>query len=154
MLTSDAVHIRPGAHAEIDGWGGDRPLPARVRLIEPSAFTRVSALGVEEQRVNVVLDLQDPPTVWSALGDGYRVEARIVVWEQESVLQVSSSALFRHDGAWAAWAVEGGRAKRRTVTVGRQGGLVTEIVGGLRAGQKAIEHPSDSVEEGIQLVAR
>lgn len=154
VLTSDAVHVRPGASAQIDGWGGERPLPARVRLVEPSAFTRASALGVEEQRVNVILDLQEPPSVWGALGDGYRVEARIVVWEKDDVLQVPSSALFRHDGGWAVWVVAGGRAKLRTVAIGRQGGLVTEITRGLRKGETVIEHPSDAVSAGVEVLAR
>jgi HlyD family secretion protein len=154
VLTSDAVQVRPGATAEVDGWGGDRTLPARVRLVEPSAFTRASALGVEEQRVNVVLDLLDPPQVWSALGDGYRVEARIVVWEKDDVLQVPSSALFRHDGGWAVWTVAEGRAQRRAVAIGRQAGLVTEILRGVRAGDAVIEHPSDAVAEGVEVARR
>lgn len=154
VLTSDAVHIAPGARAQISGWGDDRPLAARVRLVEPSAFTRVSALGVEEQRVNVILDLQDPPDVWRALGDGYRVEASIVVWEKDDVLQVASSALFRHEGKWTAWVVANGRANQRPVTIGRQGGLVTEITGGLREGESVVEHPSDALAEGIEVVRR
>src|SRR5690606_27346701 len=111
VLTSDAVEIRPGARVEVHQWGGPEILRGQVRLVEPSAFSRVSALGVEEQRVNVIIDLLDPHDVWSALGDGYGVEARIVVWEHEDVVYAPASAVFRHGSGWAVFTVKDGKAR-------------------------------------------
>src|SRR5690606_2831018 len=100
VLTTDAVRIQPGAKAEVLRWGGQEALAARVRRVEPKAFTKLSSLGVEEQRVNVILDLESPPEMWAALGDGFRVEVRIVVWEGEAVLKVPVGAVFRHGEQW------------------------------------------------------
>ena len=154
VLTSDATQITPGAPVEIDRWGGSELLRGHVRLIEPSAFTRVSALGVEEQRVNVVIDLDEPHERWASLGDGYRVEAHIVIWQAEDVLHVPASAVFRHDGGWAVYVIRDGIAKLNTVEIGRRTGLSTQVTDGLAVGDHVIVHPSDRVVDGIEVVTR
>ncbi|MBI2893207.1 MAG: HlyD family efflux transporter periplasmic adaptor subunit [Deltaproteobacteria bacterium] len=150
LLTADAVQVRPGYPVEIAGWGGEGVLAGRVRLVEPAAFTRVSALGVEEQRVNAIVDLEDPASAGGKLGDGYRVEVRIVVWQSDDVLLAPASALFRHGGRWAAFVVEDSVARTRHVRLGHQSALEAEILGGLRQGDRVIVYPSDSVEEGTR----
>lgn len=156
VLTTDAIQIEPGAPVEVRQWGGDIPLQGRVRMIEPSAFTKVSALGVEEQRVNVIIDLggrsdaSDNPQM-KALGDGFRVEAGIVVWEGEGVLQIPVSALFRVGDQWAVWVDDQGRASLREVTIGHREGLVVEITSGLEEGEQVLVHPSDAVNEGVEI---
>jgi HlyD family secretion protein len=153
VLTSDAVAIQPGAAAQVDRWGGES-LDARVRLVEPSAFTRLSALGVEEQRVNVIIDLVAPQAQWGALGDGYRVEARITVWEQENVVQAPASAVFRHDEGWAVFRVEGTTASLQAVQIGKRNGRAVQIVEGLEPGMTVVIHPSDRVTSGVEIQAR
>jgi HlyD family secretion protein len=153
VLTSDAVRIAAGARVELHGWGGP-PLDARVRLVEPSAFTRMSSLGVEEQRVNVVIDLEGPPERWAALGDGYRVEARIVVADRADVLQAPASALFRHAGGWAVYAIREGKAARVAVEVGERTPLAVEILSGLAEGDRVIDHPGDLIADGAAVAAR
>ena len=154
VLTSDAVAIQPGAPATIERWGGAQALPAHVRLIEPSAFTRVSALGVEEQRVNVVIDLDAPHATWSALGDGYRVEAAIEVWNGNDVLSVPASAVFRRGEGWAVFQVKDGKALVKSVAIGRQNAEREQITRGLQAGDQVIVHPSDRVADGARVEAR
>jgi HlyD family secretion protein len=153
VLSSDAVKIRPGAKAILEHWGGDAPLTGRVRLVEPSAFTKVSALGMEEQRVNVVIDILDPPAKRGALGDALRVEARIVTWEREDVLKVPAGALFRHAG-WAVYVAARGRARLRPVRVGPSDGLETQVLDGLLENESVILHPSDLVGEGVRVTRR
>jgi HlyD family secretion protein len=148
VLSRDGVAVRPGARVMLEQWGGSESLAARVRLVEPSAFTKISALGVEEQRVYVIADLTDPPERRPTLGDSYRVEARIVVWEGPAVLQVPAGALFRRQGVTQAYAVADGRARLRTITAGRSNGLRTEVVDGLREGEPVIVYPGDQVAEG------
>jgi HlyD family secretion protein len=148
VLSTDAVRIRPGADVWIEQWGGDRPLRAKVRRIEPSAFTKVSALGVEEQRVNVLADLLEGA---EGLGDGYRVEARIVVWESPEVLRVPASALFRAGEAWAVFAVENGRARQREIELGERGSAQAEVRGHLVEGERVILHPSDRLADGARV---
>ena len=148
LLTADAAQVTTGSTVRIDAWGGDGALTGHVRLVEPSAFTRTSALGVEEQRVNALVDLNDPPARWRSLGDGWRVEAHITVWEGDNVITVPTGALFRKADAWCAFVIEGGRARRRTVTLGHRGGDRVEITQGLRAGETVIVHPSDRLVEG------
>jgi HlyD family secretion protein len=148
VLSRDGVAVRPGARVILEQWGGPEPLAARVRLVEPSAFTKISALGVEEQRVYVIADLTDPPERRPTLGDSYRVEARIVVWEGPAVLQVPAGALFRRQGVTQAYVVADGRARLRTITAGRSNGLRTEVVDGLREGEPVIVYPGDQVAEG------
>lgn len=154
VLSSDAVRIEPGAAARLEQWGGDAPLNARVRLVEPSGFTKISALGVEEQRVNVILDLEDPPEQRSTLGDGFRVEARIVVWEQPDVLKVPTSALFRSAGEWAVFVIEQGRARLRTIEIGRQNDLEAQVLRGLDEGEQIVTHPGDKLNDGVQVFVR
>lgn len=148
LLSTDAVKISPGALLIIEGWGGPEALEARVRLIEPSAFTKVSALGIEEQRVNVVGDLTTPS---AALGDGYRVEGRIVVWRADDVLKVPVSSLFRRGEGWSLFVVENGEAQLRDVEVGQRTSLEAEIKTGLEAGAEVIVHPSNQIVDGTRV---
>jgi HlyD family secretion protein len=150
VLSTDAVRIRPGADVWIEQWGGDRPLRGKVRRIEPSAFTKISALGVEEQRVNVIADLVEGA---AGLGDGYRIEARIVVWESPDVLRVPASALFRAGEAWAVFAIEDGRARRREIELGERGSAQAEVRAHLVEGERVILHPSDRLADGARVEA-
>lgn len=156
FLSTDAVRIRPGDPARVERWGGDHPIAARVRTVEPAAFMKVSALGVEEQRVWVVLDLVDERSLWASLGDGFRVEARVVLWRGEEVLTVPSSALFRHpDGGWAAYLIgDDHRARLRRVEIDHHTGQAAEVVAGLEAGDEVIVHPPDRVEDGVRVAER
>ncbi|MEM7433593.1 MAG: efflux RND transporter periplasmic adaptor subunit [Myxococcota bacterium] len=154
VLSQDATRIRPGAPAEIVRWGGNKPLRAHVRNIEPSAFTKLSALGVEEQRVNVIIDLDEPREVWASLGDGYRVESRISVWEGEDVLHVPASSVFRVGEGWGTFAVEDGEASLREVELGQTNGLDTQVLSGLEEGERVIAYPSDSVRDGVTVRTR
>lgn len=151
VLSTDAVKIPPGAPMRLTGWGGDGALDARVLRIEPSAFTRVSALGVEEQRVNVIGQLVAPP---ASLGDGYRVEAQIVTWSSPDVLKVPTGALFRTGETWSVFVAEDGRARLRALTLGRRGTAEAEVLEGLRAGEAVILFPSDGVTAGARVRAR
>lgn len=153
LLSSAAVRVEPGQPVLIEQWGGDQPLRGRVRLVEPSGFTKISALGVEEQRVNAVIDFDQPPTA-RGIGDGYRVEVRIIVWAREDVLKVPTSSLFRHGADWAVYLVENDRAVARTVQTGQRGGLDAEITSGLSGGERIIVYPSDAVTEGVRVAAR
>jgi HlyD family secretion protein len=150
VLTTDAVRIRPGMPATLRNWGGD-PLTATVRMVEPSAFTRISALGVEEQRVNVVLDLEHRP---QELGDGYRVDAAILVWSGTDVLTVPSSALFRTPDGWATFAVEAGRARLRAVQLGERSGAHAQVLRGLEHGTTVILFPADQMHDGQRVRAQ
>lgn len=153
VLTSDAVRIKQGARTEILRWGG-APLKAEVRLIEPSAFTRLSALGVEEQRVNAIIDLRDPYSKWTALMDGFRVEARIVVWEGQDVLHIPASALFQSGDGFAIFVVEGELARKRPIKIGHNNGLQAEVLEGIAEGARVILHPSDRVVDGARVTFR
>lgn len=154
VLSSDAVTVEPGNRVLLEHWGGTRPLRGTVRLVEPSGFTKVSALGVEEQRVNVIIDFLDPPDKRPNLGDGFRVDADIITWEGADVLKVPTSALFRHEGGWAVFVVRNGRAVRRAVELGRRNGLEAEITDGLKEGATVIVHPGDAVREGAAVAQR
>jgi len=154
VLSQDATRIPAGAKTTIERWGGKNSLLGHVRVVEPSAFTKLSALGVEEQRVNVIIDMDDDRKLWSSLGDGYRVEARISVWEGEDVLKVPASAVFRSEEAWATFVVEEGTAVVRTVELGETNGLETEVLSGLEEGDAVIAYPSDSVRDGVSVKAR
>lgn len=153
-LSTDAVRIPLGARVRIEQWGGTAPLTARVRVVEPSGFTKVSALGVEEQRVNVLADLTSPVDVRRSLGDGFRVEARIVTEEVTSTLKVPVGALFRQGDRWTVFAVAAGRARLREVTVGRRNDAEAELTGGLAPGDSVVLHPGDTVRDGVRLRAR
>jgi HlyD family secretion protein len=154
LLSTDAVKVRAGQPVWIEQWGGERPLKGRVRRVEPAGFMKVSALGVEEQRVNVVIDFDDPPPARTGLGDGYRVEVRIVVWENGEALKAPASALFRRGEKWALFVAEGGRARLREVEVGRRNGLTAEILKGVSAGARVVLHPVDTLADGSRIEAR
>ncbi|HTM19044.1 MAG TPA: HlyD family efflux transporter periplasmic adaptor subunit [Kofleriaceae bacterium] len=154
VLSRDAVRIRPGARAWIEQWGGDAALAGRVRRVEPAAFTRVSALGIEEQRVNVVIGFDQPLPPDVPLGDGYRVEARIVEWEATEVLRAPASAVFRAGDGWAVFAVDGRRVRRVEVTIGRRNDEQVEVSGGIDAGTEVILHPGDRIADGVRVAPR
>lgn len=158
VLSTDAVQIEPGSPATIERWGGDEPLKAVVRLVEPSAFTKISALGVEEQRVNIILDLLAPPEERATLGDAYRVEANITLWQAEDVVQVPTGALFRRGEQWSVFVIEseagGDVAKELPVRIGHRNGLWAEVIEGLTAGQRVVAYPSDRVISGTRVIMR
>jgi HlyD family secretion protein len=154
VLSSDAVRMSAGTPVEIVRWGGNRTLRGTVRVVEPLGRTEVSALGVEEQRVEVVSDVELPAAVQGRLGTGYRVVARFVLWAGADVLQVPQSALFRHDGGWAVFVVRGGRAERQPVTVGYRSGLRAQITDGLSEGTQVVTHPGEALEDGSRVEAR
>lgn len=154
FLSTDAVKIQPGQPVYVEQWGGEGSLAGRVRRVEPSGFMKVSALGVEEQRVNVILDLVEPWEQWQALGDGYRVEVRVLVWQADDVLKVPTSSLFRDGDVWAVLTVEDGIAHRVHVELGQRNGREAEVRSGLSAGQAVVVHPGDRVSDGVEVVAR
>ncbi|MEM1179720.1 MAG: HlyD family efflux transporter periplasmic adaptor subunit [Acidobacteriota bacterium] len=153
-LSMDAVKIEAGQPVLIEQWGGDRPLRGKVRRVEPSGFTKVSALGVEEQRVNVIVDVEEAREAWGALGDGFRVEVRVVVWGEDEVLQVPTSALFRHGDGWAVFTRVADVASLRPVSIGARNGLSAQVVDGLGEGDEVLVHPSDAVSDGVAVAAR
>jgi HlyD family secretion protein len=154
LLSTDAVRVRPGARATVEQWGGDTALSATVRRVEPGGFTKVSALGVEEQRVNVVLDLVANGEECAELGDAYRVETRIVLWEAANVLKVPTNALFRHDTRWAVYVASGGRARLTVVALGHQTGQEAEVTSGVSEGEMVIVHPGDLLRDGSRISER
>jgi len=151
VLSRDGVAIQPGARVQLEQWGGPVALNARVRVVEPSAFTKVSALGVEEQRVYVIVDFTDPLEVRRSLGDNYRVEARIETWSGQNILKVPSGALFQRGAQWQTYVEEGKRAMLRTVRVGRSSGRETEILEGLSEGQNVVVYPGDQISNGSRI---
>jgi HlyD family secretion protein len=154
LLSADAVRVHPGTAVLFERWGGPGALKGVVRVVEPSGFTKVSALGVEEQRVWVIVALTSPPPEWQRLGDAYRVEARLIVWEANDVLQLPASALFRDGEGWAAFVVEQGKARKRQVKVGQGNGLQTELVSGIAAGATVLVHPDDRIHDGVGVAVR
>jgi HlyD family secretion protein len=154
VLTADAAAIRPAAEVELDHGGSAHTAAGRVRLIEPAAFTKVSALGVEEQRVNVVIDFESIPDDWRNIGDAHRVDARIIVERRKDVLTLPVGATFRSDGGWATFVVHSGRAKLTPVKLGPRGGRVAVVDGGVAAGDRVIVYPSDSVRDGVRVQPR
>lgn len=154
VLSSDAVRIVPNTKVIFSRWGGDYDLSGSVRRIEPVGFTKVSALGVEEQRVWVVTDFTAGPEQWERLGDGYRLEARFVLWEENDVVQVPASALFRENEGWAVFVVVDGLAQKRVVGVGRRNGLRAQILTGIVVGETVVVHPDEQVFTGVRVKAR
>ncbi len=148
ILSSDAVRVRAGDRVSIEDWGGESPLAGWVRTIEPSGFTKLSALGVEEQRVRVIVDPADRA---AALGDGFRVEVRIVVWEAAHLLKVPVGALFRRGTEWSVFTVSGGRASERRVRIGHRNAFEAEVVSGLGAGDVVVLHPGDKLADGVRV---
>ncbi len=154
LLSSDAVRVQPGDAVSIEQWGGSAPLRGKVSVIEPGGFTKISALGVEEQRVKVRVEFVDPLPADHPLGDRFRVEARIVTWHEESVLQVPTGALFRRGGNWNAFVLEGGKARLAKVEIAHNNGTAAEVQSGLEEGQTVILHPPDAVSEGTAVQRR
>ncbi len=154
VLSSDGVKIKPGAKTFLDRWGGGGSLMGRVRLVEPSGFTKISALGVEEQRVNVIIDIVDPAEKWSSLGDGFRVDARIVVAEAEDVLKIPTGALFRQAGEWSVFVHQKGKAVLRPVRIGKRNDLEAEVLGGIDENEEVIAYPSDKIRDNASVSPR
>ncbi len=154
VLSADAVKIQPGMRVLFDRWGGSEDLEGRVRVIEPVGFTKVSALGVEEQRVLVIADFTSPPAQWQRLGDGYRVEARFILWQEDEVLQIPASSLFRLNDQWAVFIMNEGQAEARTIEVGQRNGLIAQVLSGLTEGDRVINHPSEEIEQGSRVRPR
>lgn len=154
LLSVDAVRVQPGTRVLVEQWGGTGTIAARVRRIEPSGFTKVSALGVEEQRVNVILEFTEAGGAWTALGDGYRVEARLVTWESADVLTVPTGALVRAGDQWAVFVVRNGRAEQQVLTLGHQNGQQAEVVSGVDAGAVVVLHPGDMLQSGARVQPR
>ncbi len=154
LLSADAVQVPSGAHALVERWGGSGALEAQLRRIEPAAFTRVSALGIEEQRVRLRLDLLTPPEGRPGLGEGFRVHVRLILWDADDVLQVPQAALFRHGEGWAVFTDEGGNARLRPVSIGRQAAGQAEVLEGLSAGAQVVLYPASALSDGASIVAR
>ena len=153
FLSTDAVRIQPGSAVLIEGWGGSDPLKGRVRRIEPAGFMKVSALGVEEQRVNVVIDVEDPSAA-KRLGDGYRVEVRVIVWREDEVVKVPVGALFRRGNEWAAFVVDGEQVKMQPVGLGQRNDVDGQVLKGLSSGQTVVLHPPDTLMDGARIRVR
>ncbi|MCK8516003.1 efflux RND transporter periplasmic adaptor subunit [Methylonatrum kenyense] len=151
LLSMDAVQVEPGTPVRIERWGRDEPLQGTVRRVEPRGFERTSALGVEEHRVPVLIRIDTERVAWQRLGDGYRIEARFVIWEEEDVLQLPSSALFRSGRQWQVFAVRDDRAQRRDVEIGQRSGGQVQIISGLEPGEEVIIHPSDRISDGSRV---
>ena len=154
LLSSDAVGVQPGAEVSIEQWGGDAPLRGKVALVEPGGYTKISALGVEEQRVKVRVNFIELFPPQRAMGDRFRVEARIVTWRGERVLQVPTGALFRRGGDWMTFVLDGGKARLAKVEIAHNNGVAAEVRGGLVEGQRVIVHPPDAVSDGATVRAR
>ncbi len=151
LLSTDAVKVKPGMPVLLENWGGDAAIRARVRVVESGAFTKVSALGIEEQRTNIVADFVDSP---GPLGDGYRVEAKVVIWESDGVLKVPTSALFRHGDNWAVFVIEEGRAQTRNLEIGHRSQFEAEVLSGIEEGAMVILHPSNQIEDVRRVSVR
>lgn len=155
LLSSDAVRVKPGARVLIEDWGGERPLQGRVQQVEPYGFTKVSALGVEEQRVNVIIDFAEPLKAIQRLGHGYRATVRIAVWSAQNVIKVPISALFRTEGEWSVFTVDKtSHARLRKVTIGHMNDEQAEVLNGLSVGDKVVLHPSDKLADGLKVIER
>jgi HlyD family secretion protein len=154
LLSSDAVKVRRGQRVLVEQWGGDRTLVGRVRRVEPAGFLKISALGVEEQRVNVIVDFEDPPEARPALGDAYRVEVRVVVAEEKAALKVPTSGLLRQGGNWAVFTAMEGRARLRVIEVGKRNGLEAQVLSGVGEGAAVVVHPPDRLRDGSRISRR
>jgi HlyD family secretion protein len=154
LISSDAVKVKVGDKVIVSGWGGAEDLIGKVRRVEPSGFTKVSALGIEEQRVNVIIDFDGAPDARKGLAHGFRVDAKIVIWRGEDILTVPLGALFRIGRNWAVFKVRDGVAHTTQVQIGRNGAFDAELLGGLEAGDTVVLHPSDRVEDGVRVEVR
>jgi len=154
VLSSDAVKIKPGTTVFFKRWGGEKTLTGKVRVVEPAGFTKISSLGVEEQRTLIIAEITSPAEIWEALGDTYRLEAHFVVWEGRQILQVPTSALFRYGQEWALFVAENGKAQRRMVEIGQNNGLAAQIIAGVKEKELVIAHPDDAVSDGVRIKQR
>jgi HlyD family secretion protein len=154
FLSTDAVRVPPGAPVIIEQWGGGEPLQGTVRRVEPAGFKKLSALGVEEQRVDIIIDVVDPPAAARVLGDAYRVEVRAVIWRESGVLKVPVGALFRRGEGWAAFRVEDGLARLTSVNLGQRNETHGQVVEGLSEGQTVVLHPPDTLMDGARVTVR
>jgi HlyD family secretion protein len=154
LLSEDAVRVRPGQRVMIEAWGGGKPLSGVVERVEPFGFTKISALGIEEKRVNAIIDITSAHEQWQSLGHGYRVEPRIVIWESNDELRVPLSALFREGEQWAVFVDDGGAAELRFVEVGRENGTHAQIFKGLSPGERIVLHPNDRISNGTRIDSR
>ena len=154
LLSSDAVKVRAGQPVIIEEWGGEGELEGQVRRVEPFGFTKVSALGIEEQRVNVIIDFNSPAEQWSRLGHGYQVEVKIVIWEGKDVIKLPLTSLFRDNERWAVYREENGRAQLQYIELGRRTGLEAEIIEGISTGDRIVAYPSDRVTEAVRISPR
>jgi HlyD family secretion protein len=154
LLSSDAVKVEKGQQVIIENWGGSESLAGVVRRVEPFGFTKVSALGIEEQRVNVIIDFTSPKEAWSRIAHGYQVDVRIVLWRGGKVLKIPLTALFRESEKWAVFVEQEGKASRRGVTLGKRTGLEAEVLSGLSTGDRVVVHPGDRIAEGVQIETR
>ena len=154
LLSSDAINVKLGATARISGWGGPTELKARVTRINPAAFTKISALGIDEQRVTAILEIVNPPSQWIGLGHQYRILAHILTWQSENALQIPLGAVFRKDNDWAAFKVVDGRAKLTRIETGEMNSTHVHILDGLKEGETVIVHPSDLIEDGVKVEIR
>ena len=154
LLSSDAINVKLGATAWISGWGGSIELKARVTRVNPAAFTKVSALGIDEQRVKAILEIVDPPSQWTGLGHQYRILAHILTWQSDNALQIPLSAVFRKRGEWAAFKVVDGKAKLTKIETGQMNSTHVQVLNGLTEGQTVIVHPSDLIEDGVRVEIR
>ncbi len=154
LLSSDAVRVVPGAAVLIEAWGGGQTLHGTVQRIEPTGFTKVSALGIEEQRVNTVIEFVGKSAQWRKLGHGFRVQLRIVVWQKDDAVRVPVGSLFRNGGDWAVFTVEDGIASQRNIRIGQRNAEYAEILEGISNGDAVIRHPSDRIADGVTVVSR
>ncbi|KQC11523.1 MAG: hypothetical protein APR62_01535 [Smithella sp. SDB] len=154
VLSSDAVKIKKDTPVLFKRWGKEEPLTGTVQLIEPAGFTKISSLGVEEQRVLVIVDITSPPEKWQALGDAYRMETHFIIWEGKDILQVPASALFRWGNKWAVFVEEKGKARRRVVEVGQRNGLTAEVLSGLKEKEEVVAYPEDTISDGTRIRGR
>lgn len=154
LLSTDAVKVSEGDAVLITRWGGEGALNAKVRRVEPFGFLKVSSLGIEEQRVNVIIDLTDPPDRWRRLGHGYQIDAAILRWRSDKVLQVPIGALFRQGEDWAVFRNDGGRARLTTVKIGQMNDRAAQVLQGLKAGDQVVSHPGERVTDGAAVAAR
>lgn len=154
VLSSDAVKIKQGTQVLFKRWGNDEPLTGKVTLVEPAGFTKISSLGVEEQRVLVIVDITSPPEQWRVLGDGFRMETHFIIWEGENILQIPASALFRLGDKWAVFVAEGGKAQKRVVEIGQRNGLAAEILSGLKESEQVLAYPDDTIGDGTKVKQR
>ncbi len=154
VLSTEAVRIVPGSKVVLDRWGGEGVLQGTVRVVEPGGYTKISALGVEEQRVRVIVDFSSPRDAWARLGDGYRVEARFVLWEGQDVLQLPTSSLFRQGAGWATFVIDGRRTRLTPVEIGQRAGLATQVLSGVKAGDRVVAHPDETIQDGVRVKPR